>query len=36
MKRIVTLILTMMTLPVLGAFAQSGEADTKLNKKNRW
>ena len=34
MKRIVLLILTMMMLPALGAFAQTGETDTKINKKN--
>lgn len=34
MKRIVTLILALMMLPAFGAFAQTGEAGTKINKKN--
>ncbi len=34
MKRIVTLILALAMLPAFGAFAQTGDAAPKLNKKN--
>ena len=34
MKRIVTLIAILMMFPVLGAFAQTGDTGSKINKKN--
>ncbi|MBR0532532.1 MAG: hypothetical protein IJJ96_07985 [Bacteroidales bacterium] len=34
MKRIFTIMVTLMMFPVLGAFAQNAETGTKINKKN--